>query len=71
MHIVILVVLGALLIFGPQLWARHVLKRYSVEQMPRQFTARARKMILLDTVALQHMARPELRGEYQQHAEHH
>ena len=30
--IIILVVLGALLIFGPQLWARHVLKRYSVEQ---------------------------------------
>ena len=32
MHIVILVVLGVLLIFGPQFWARHVLKRYSVEQ---------------------------------------
>ncbi len=32
MHIVILVLFGVLLVFGPQLWARHVLKRYSIEQ---------------------------------------
>ena len=32
LFIVILVILGVLLIFGPQFWAHHVLKRYSVEQ---------------------------------------
>lgn len=32
MYIAILVLLGALLVFGPQMWARYVLKRYSRQQ---------------------------------------
>ncbi len=53
--IAILIALGVLLVFGPQLWARHVLKRYSVEQDHFPGTGGELARHLLDKQGLHHV----------------